>query len=126
MGGQEGPVLKGEEGQKGWAGSGRGGRGAIPVVRVSLSCAIAVAEVLVGGLVTGSQEDMESTQATHKTAITDTKQQCQQNHTSYTRLSIVVCCGNSKRYSKDEYAGKHADSQVEHAQMRYHDTRSLA
>ncbi len=54
---------------------------ALPVVRVALCCAVSMPEVLIRGLVGGSQEDVETTQPTHKTA---------DSHTSYQRIMVAA------------------------------------
>ena len=55
---------------------------ALPVVRVALCSAISMPEVLICGLVGGSQEDVETTQPTHKTADS--------RHALYSKIMVAA------------------------------------
>lgn len=61
--------------------------GALPVVRVALCCAISMPEVLIRGLVGGGQENVETTQPTHKAAG---------SQTSYSKSMVItgLTCAN--------------------------------
>ena len=63
---------------------------ALPVVRVALCCAISMPEVLICGLVGGSQEDVETTQPTHKTA---------DSHTSYYKIMVAAALTHANMLS---------------------------
>ncbi len=64
---------------------------ALPVVRVALCCAVSMPEVLIRGLVGGGQEDVETTQPTHKAAG---------SHTSNSKSMVAagLTCANMLSY----------------------------